>query len=133
MFLCRNRQCLQESSMFCRGTFIQWNGCLFTMKWAFFEKTRKKACQPLDFSVGTLFVTLKESCDASLLFFRFFLRLLDARFHQGRGRFGDSGSPADGEGNEFQLFHRGELVFVDALDVASSCLTLQDRWMKRLR
>ena len=61
------------------------------------KKTRKKACQPLDFSVGTLFVTLKESCDASLLFFRLFLCLLDARFHQGRGRFGDSGSPADGE------------------------------------
>lgn len=43
MFLCRNRQYLQESSMFCGGTFFQWNGCIFTMKWAFFEENKKKS------------------------------------------------------------------------------------------
>jgi len=42
MFLCRNRQYLHESSMFCGGTFFQWNGCFFTMKWAFFEENKKK-------------------------------------------------------------------------------------------
>ena len=49
--------------MFCGGTFFQWDGCFFTMKWAFFEENKKKACQPLDFSVGTLLDILSPLTD----------------------------------------------------------------------